>query len=262
MLATTISIVSAVIAILSAISSARTSYQINGSGFKASQALLTDLVTLLSAIRSIAFKAAMVMGEGRKIPIPIETEIDTLRTFLTSTSGLALSMYAGKVGSAGAPNDPVAGAWRVLQMNLTRLAAMTLSTASDSQEAGGLALEIERTLSRLNAKSIKEMRHEIKNLPNVLSSMDNSRHDNILLRVLDELTQEQKAKENNEFYKRRLRQLKDSGITDPTLDLWLAMLEDDKQAGAEALANGADQSVSLQGILKKYTDKDSDKDSD
>lgn len=256
MVATSISIVSAVIAILSAISSARTSYQINGSGFKASQALLTDLVTLLSAIRSIAFKAAMVMGEGRKTPIPIETELTTLRTFLTNTSGLALSLYAGKVGSAGAPEDPVAGAWRVLQMNLTRLAAMTLATPSDSQKAGGLALEIERTLSTLNSKSIKEMRHEIKNLPNVLSSMDNSRHDNILLRVLDELTQKQKARENTEFSRQQLRRLKDSGIADPTLDLWLAILEDDKQAGAEALANGADRSVSLQDILKKYIDKD------
>jgi hypothetical protein len=260
MLATVISIASAVIAILSGISSARTSYQVNGSGFKASQALLTDFVTLLAAIRSIAYKAALVMGGGSKVPIPIDTELAVLRTFLTSTSGLALCLYAGKAGAIGGSDDAIAGGWRVLQINLSRLSTMTVATAEDSQQAGGLALEIEHTLSNLNAKSIKEMRDEINDLPNVLSSMAISRRDNFLLKILDEVTQEQKATHDDDFYIRQLHDIKNSGVDDPTLDLWLGVLEGDTPAVQDALANGGDQSVPLPDILEKYQSKDRDED--
>lgn len=257
-MATGLAIAAMVISILSALSSARTSYQVNGSGFRASHALLTDLATLLAALRSISVKGAMVMGEQRKTPIPIDTELATLRTFLTSTSGLAVSLYAGKIGSVGAPDDPRAGAWRVLRMNFTNLAAMTLTTASDNQVAGVQALEIERTLSALNRKSIKGIRHEIKNLPNVLSSLADSRQHDVLLKALDEVTAKRKTEADFGTERQRLRQLKTSGIDDAELDLWLAMLENDLPAGKDALARGADPNISLGKVLDRYRDVDLD----
>lgn len=262
MLATVISIISAVIAILSAISSARTSYQVNGSGFKASQALLTDLVTLLAAIRSIAYKAALTRGGGSKTLLPIETELAALRNFLTSTSGLALCLYAGKQGSAGDPDDPIAGNWRTLQIELSRLSAVTVAAPEDVDLAGWDALKIENTLSNLTRKSIKEMRNEINDLPNILSSMAITRRDNIVLRAFDEVIKEHYAKNSDEYHIHQLHEIKDSGVEDPTLNLWLGLLEGDGPAVQDALANGGDQSVSLQDIIKKYQTTDADEGSD
>jgi hypothetical protein len=100
----------------------------------------------------------------------------------------------GKVGSASGPDDPEGGAWRVLQMRLTDLATAPPITADDSQVAGGLALEIERTLGTLNKESIKEIRAEIKNLPKVLSSLEISRKNDILLNVLAQTTEPKSAR--------------------------------------------------------------------
>lgn len=125
------------------------------------------------------------MGEQRETAIPIDVELATVRAFLTNTSGLALSLYAGEVGSAGASDDPVAGAWRVFRMQLTNLAATTVTEPSDNKVAGTLALELERTLSALNKKAIKATRKKIKNMPKVLSSLTKSRQDDILLAALE-----------------------------------------------------------------------------
>lgn len=252
MLATAISIASAVIAIASAVSSARTSYQVNGSGFKASQALLTDLATLLAALRSIAVKGAMAMGEQRKTPIPIDVELATVRAFMTNTSGLALSLYAGRVGAAGAPDDPVAASWRVLRMQLTNLATTTVTKPSDNQTAGMLALELERTLSALDKKAIKQIRREIKNMPNVLSSLTNSRQNDVLLLALESVVSDQKAIAGLGAAGKRLRQLKASGVEDADIDLWLAMEDEDLEAAKNALERGADPSKSLGEVVDRY----------
>jgi hypothetical protein len=254
MLATAISIASAMIAILSAISSARTSYQINGSGFKASQALLTDLATLLAALRSIAVKGAMVMGEQRKTPIPIDAELAVVRAFLTNTSGLALSLYAGKVGSTGASDNPVAGAWRVSRMQFTNLAAATITTPSDNQAAGALALELECTLSTLNRKAIKRIRREIKNMPNVLSSLTKSRSNDILLSSMESVVSDRKAEAGLGPSAQLLRQLKSSGIEDADIDMWLAMEDDDLDALKDAVERGADPNKPLGEVLNRYKD--------
>jgi ribosomal protein S13 len=140
-------------------------------------------------------------------------------------------------------------------MRLTDLATAPPITADDSQVAGGLALEIERTLGTLNKESIKEIRAEIKNLPKVLSSLEISRKNDILLNVLAQAT-EPKSARHYEAAKKRLRQIKNSGAEDPTADLWLAMLEDEIAAGEDAIARGADKSVSLEEVLDRYKQLD------
>ena len=55
----------------------------------------------------------------------------------------------------------------------------------NGQIAGKYALDIERTLSSLDKRAIKMVRRQIKNLPEVLSSLTHSRNKDILLGSLD-----------------------------------------------------------------------------
>ena len=261
-MATGLAIAAIVISILSAVGAARVSYQVNGSGWRASESLLTDLATLLAALRSVSTKGAVVMGEQRETLISVDAELDTIRRFLVSTSGLALSLYAGEVGSTGASDDKQAGAWRVLPINFTNLAAMKITSGSDNQTAGRLAIDIERTLSTLNRKSIKRIRREIKDLPNVLSSLENSRQKDILLNALGNIRTDQQASADLEI--ERLRQLKSSGIDDPDIDLWLAVTagDDDVAAVKDALDRGANPNIPLGEVLDRHKDVNLDGDDD
>lgn len=255
-MATSLAITAIVISILSAVLSTHVSYRVNGSGWRASESFLTDLAILLAALRSVAIKGAIVMGEARSTPIPADEELDTVRNFLTSTSGLALSLYAGEVGSAGAPDDPHAQAWRGLRFYLTNLAAVTITSASDNQTAGLLALNVERTLSNLNRRQIKKIRREIKNLPNVLSSLADSREKDILIKALEATFPTVKA--SADLGIERLRQIKSSGIEDPDIDMFLAIDANDHSALKNALDSGADPNIPLENVLDRYKDANLD----
>src|SRR6266849_672263 len=258
---TILAIVALVIAVLSAIGTVRATYQVARSGFRASESVLTDLATLLAALRSIATKGAIVMGEGRTTPIPIDTELDTVRSFVTSTCGLALALHAAEVGSAGAPDDPRAGAWRILRFHLTNLAAMQITSSSDNQAAARFALDIERTVSTLDKEAIKSVRQQIKNLPQVLTSLENSRKQDILLAALDQTVSLQPQADNHQKAYERLRQLRDSGVQDPDVDMFLAVERGDDGIAElqDAIDRGAQVNVTLGEVLSRYKDVDSDK---
>jgi hypothetical protein len=250
-----------VIAVLSAIGTVRATYQVARSGFRASESVLSDLATLLAALRSIATKGAIVMGEGRTTPIPIETELDTVRSFVTSTSGLALSLHAGEVGSEGASEDTRAGAWRILRFHLTNLAAMQIASTSDNQVAARLALDIERTVGTLDEQAIKRVRQQIKNLPRVLTSLEDSRKQDILLAALDHVVSAQPQADNHQKAYGRLRALKESGVRDPDVDMFLAVEGGDDRIAElqDALDRGADVNVALNEVLSRYKDVETGK---
>lgn len=63
-------------------------------------------------------------------------------------------------------------------------------------------------------------RHEIKNLPNVLSSLSESSRQDILLQALDEVFRERESEPDQGI--ERLRYLKNSGVADPDVDMFLA----------------------------------------
>jgi len=258
-MANSLAIAAIVVSVLSAVFSARISYQVAGSRFRVSENLLSDLATLLAVLRSIAGKGAIVMAEQRNVPIPIDTELDAVRSFAASTSGLGLALHAGAVGSAGASNDPVAGAWRVLRINFANLESMEITSRSDSQKAGKLALDIERTLGAFDKNGLRSARRRIKNLPEVLSSLEKSREQDILLTALDSVDKDGNENTLADSF-RRLRQLKDSGVVDPDVDLWLALERGDEGIAElkDALDHGADSNVSLGDVLSKYEDVDSD----
>ncbi|OBH41728.1 spermidine/putrescine ABC transporter ATP-binding protein [Mycobacterium intracellulare] len=115
-----------------------------------------------------------------------------------------------------------------------------------------LALELERTLSALDKKAIKQIRRDIRNMPNVLSSLTNSRQDDVLLTALESVISDQKATAGLGAVGKRLRQLKASGVEDADIDLRLAMEDEDFEAAKNALERGADPSKSLGEVVDRY----------
>jgi hypothetical protein len=262
---TGLAIAAIVISVLSAVFSARVSYQVAGSRFRVSENFLSDLATLLAALRSIAAKGAIVMGEQRVVPIPIDAELDAVRSFAASTSGLALALHAGAVGSAGGRDDPTARAWRVLRFHFANLSSMKVDSRSDNQTAGKLALDIERTLGTLDKDAIRSARRRIKNLPGVLSSLEHSREQDILLAGLDSVIPRERVGEDGSGHQlvdlyRRLRQLKDAGVADPDVDFWLAMERGDEGVAElrDALDRGAHVDVPLEAVVSRYARVDFD----
>ena len=112
-----------VIALFVGLYASRVARQVEESGFKAEEQFKADLVTLLSALRSIIVKGAM--NAAASTPLSVEKEIDTIRTFQASTSGLALAAWAARQGSIGDSKDPTAGRWRGLSLDLGNLSGAT-----------------------------------------------------------------------------------------------------------------------------------------
>ena len=75
-----LAIAAVLVSMLAAFAWARVSYQVVGGGFRGSRSLLTDLATLLAALRSIAVKGAIAIGDQRARPIPIDVELEIVRS--------------------------------------------------------------------------------------------------------------------------------------------------------------------------------------
>lgn len=249
-----IALIAIAVSVWAAIKSARVSYQVSESGYQASENLLTDLAVLLAALRSVVTKGAV--ATQNPAPSSLDVELEAIRRFQTSTSGLALSLHAGRIGSAGAQDDVDSGRWRVLRMNFTGLTDIEVRSAADNRRAGRLALDIERTIGTLNQAAIEAMRQEIKNLPNVLSSLSESRQRDILLRAFDEVFREREFDSDRGI--ERLRYLKNSGVTDPDVDMFIASVAGDEPALRDAFKRGADPHLSLGDVLERYAGFDVD----
>ncbi len=249
---TGLAITAIVISILAASTSVYVTYQVAGVGFRVSENFLSDLATLLAALRSIATKGAIVMGEQRTAPIGIESELDVVRNFVASTSGLALNLYAGEVGSAGPNDDPVAGDWRLLPFRFVNLAALKLSSPSDNKNAGRLALDIELTLSNIDKKAIKSARRQIKKLTEVLSSLESSRRENILLAALGDIHADE-VFDRPALVKALFLVLKDHNVEDPDVDLFLASMGEGSVDDAKtALDRGANPNATDTEVLERH----------
>ena len=92
-----VSVVATVVAVLSAVYAYTQARHLAGSGFKASEDLKADLVTLLAALRSLIYKGISASQDGK--PRNISLELERVREFQTSPSGHALAALAAERGS-------------------------------------------------------------------------------------------------------------------------------------------------------------------
>lgn len=246
-----------VVALFVGLYAARVARQVEESGFKAEEQFKADLVTLLSALRSIIVKGAM--NAAASTPLSIEKEIDTIRTFQASTSGLALAAWAARQGKVGDTKDPVAGRWRTLSLDLGNLSGATGDDVEQGAASNGKlpnwATAVELTLENLTEESVKAISKNIRNLPGTFAALRESREDDFLLKIWFDIYQGKETSNSPDIQRRRLEHLRESGIDDPDIDAWLALLSDSNDSADDfkaALDRGADPAVSVNEVLARY----------
>ena len=247
-----------VIALFAGLYASRVARHVEESGFKAEEQFKADMVALLSALRSIIVKGSLSAADST--PLSVEKEIDTIRTFQASTSGLALATWAARQGSIGASKDATAGRWRTLSLNLGNLAG----AIEDDTKQGGAAFnvmlrswatEVELTLEDLTENSVRIISKNIGDLPGTFAALKESRENDILLKAWFDVYRREKDSRSPEIQRRRLKQLQESGIDDPDLDMWLALLSDSAESVDDlkaALDRGANSAVSLSEVLARH----------
>jgi hypothetical protein len=247
-----------VIALFVGLYASRVARHVEESGFKAEEQFKADMVALLSALRSIIVKGSLSAADST--PLSVEKEIDTIRTFQASTSGLALAAWAARQCSSGPSKDATAGRWRTLSLNLGNLAG---AMADDPKQGGAAfnvmlrswATEVELTLEDLTENSVRIISKNIGDLPGTFAALKESRENDILLKAWFDVYRREKDSHSPEIQRRRLKHLQESGIDDPDLDMWLALLSDSAESVDDlkaALDRGANSAVSLSEVLARY----------
>lgn len=246
-----VTIVATLLSVGSAIYTFRQSQHLASSGFKAAEDLKSDLVALLAALRSITYKGTVASQDN--LSRDIGSELARVRDFQTSPSGYALSALAAERGS-GTGAD--AGSWRVLGLSFAELTGLAPDTQSRD---GGMALaarqwasEIETTLGNLTAADVDLMAGKITNLAAIIGSLKETRHLDMVLGIWFRLFDERRSAANPTLALDRLRQIKAAGVKDPDLDMWLALLDDDKDGMQKALDAGAAIDLQLGQLLERY----------
>jgi hypothetical protein len=243
-----------VIALFVGLYAGRITRQVGESGFKAEEQFKADLVILLSSLRSIIVKGAL--NAASSTPLSIEKEIDTIRTFQASTSGLALATWAAHQGSIGDSKEPTTGRWRTLGLDLGHLSGITGDDveqgAASNDKIPNWATSVELCLENLTEDSVREISRNIRDLPRAFAALRESREDDVLLKVWFGIYQGKEKSGRPEVRRRRLEHLRESGIDDPDIDAWLALISGNKDDFQAAVARGANTGSDLNDVLARY----------
>lgn len=246
-----VTVIATLLSVGSAIYTFRQSQHLAGSGFRAAEDLKSDLVALLAALRSITYKGTAASQDN--LPRDITMELERVREFQTSPSGYALSALAAERGSGNAPDS---GNWRVLGLGFAELTGLTLDPQSQDGRAALAARrwssEIETTLGNLTAEDVRLMASKISDLAAIIGSLKETRRLDMVLGIWFKVFDERRNAANPALALGRLRELKAKGVNDPDLDMWLGLLEDDKDAMQKALDAGAATDVQLPQLLERH----------
>jgi hypothetical protein len=251
--------VAIVVSVGSAIYTFWQSRHLAGSGFKAAEDLKADLVALLAALRSIIYKGISSSQDNKSRDISVE--LKRVREFQTSPSGYALAALAAERG-AGKQED--AGHWRVLGLQFAELAGMQELNEGDASvvlRARNWSTEIETTLGGLTLDDVEWMASKVGNLPSMTTSLRHTRSRDMVLRSWFEISEERRAEADPQINLRKLLTLKARGVEDPDVDLWIALLNDDKDNLQKALDAGAHVNATMEHVLGRHREQLGSRDS-
>lgn len=248
-------LVISIVSVFAALYAARVAHHVEESGFKAEEQFKADIVALLSALRSIIVKGTLSADDSTSRSV--EREIEIVRTFQASTSGLALAAWAARRGANGESKDVAAGRWRTLSLNLGNIAGVT----ADGTEQGnvafnvklrGWATAVELALEDLTEDSVMAISKNIGDLPGAFAALRESRENDVILKIWFEIYKSEEESNKPENQRGKLEYLRGMGIDDPDIDMGLAFLDDDVEAFKAAIGRGANSAGSINEILARY----------
>jgi hypothetical protein len=250
--AVVVAVVAVVASAISAWYTVKKSTEAVTAGFRASEDVKADLVGLIAALRSLILKGIQSDQDGKYRDV--QADIEAVRRFQTSPSGLGLSLLAAKRGSS---SEPTSGNWRVLGLEMADLTGIVLTdqaTAATTLTCRKLATGIEQTLSLIKQEDVDWVTSKIRDLDVLLTTLVDSRSQDMILGIwFGIFTQNQNQTYPAKFLP-QLEKLEAAGVDDPDLQLWLALLRDQPDEGKKALESGASPATTIDDLLKRHDD--------
>lgn len=201
-----------------------------------------ETAALLSSLRSIMNKGALVSKTGRSFDISSERK--AISDFISSRTGLAYSAWIDERSSA-ASADGRAEPWSTFFLTLTEIGNMT-----NAFLAGIAAAEIELLFDDLTDDDIQRICCFNAGVFNTIASISKSRDDSASVSVFAGIARV--LRDGRAQLHARFVHLKQTGVANPNVDLFLAVIEGNESGAIAALEAGADPGAGYAELLKRY----------
>lgn len=236
-----------IVSVLIAIYVTRAHYKVSTSDYQAQQQVKSDTAILLSSLRSIMHKGAYATSTRDSVDISSETK--AISNFLTSPTGLAYYVWVDEQSSEadriGKTDEP----WRLFFLYLAEL-----SIATDAHPAARRAADVELMFYDLREEDIRQVSSYSANLMDLIASMSKNRMGNPVIAAF--VSQSSDAQEEQAHFLDKMQYLKELGINDPNIELFLAIgKEEGDDAVRAALDAGADKTITTGALLYKYREQ-------
>jgi hypothetical protein len=242
--------VSGVFAIILGIIAIIVATRVHSSDYKAEEDVKAQTAQLLACMRSITLKGIVNSQKPTNAthPITFTKEKEVINSFLSSTTAFAYWSWISYKSERAAPGQPEE--WRIFFLNVAGILDSDDSLDFRKMIAGALA--IENLLTGLSEADVQKISGYVSNLSRAFGKFRQSRD------FLIDSAKEVYSRTNPELIRDKLLHLKNEGVNDPTIDLFLEVLdpagespESVKRVKA-ALDAGADGSMTDGALLAKY----------
>lgn len=243
-----ISIIAVIISISAATYSGYLSKQISSSDYRATEGVKSDTAKLLSTLRSIMHKGALSSTTAKNVDISPEKEVIT--EFLNSQTGFAYYSWVDEKSSRAEADGRKGESWRLFFLYLVEL-----SNSDDAYTAAHRAADVELLFDQLTENDMAKIAEFNSDLVNAIAKNSKNREGNVVIKVFVEAARKRTIEGNSDIFLSKLKYLKELGIDDPNIDMFLAVISDNVSALESALKAGADPSTTDTALLNKYEDE-------
>lgn len=237
------SAISTIFALILGIIALIVAVMVSSSDYKAEQDVKKDTASLQSSLRSIMVKVA-VLRTSKNSPINLDRELEVINDFLCSTTAFAYWSWVGNKHRKAAKGETEN--WRVFFLDLIYI----LDSKNNYENMAKYAIEIEGLLTSLSKKDINTISGYFSDLAGAFDDFDKSSET-----IIEAVREVFKPEDRNVTYNKLLH-LKNKGITDPNIDLSLAVMDPSGSENVSAvkatLEAGADPNMTDMQLLDKY----------
>lgn len=237
--------------------------RVEESSFVAEENAKRDIAALLATVRMLYLKLSLA-GPLRLAQDPallIREERARLAEILHSTSGFALillSAHKQQASNRESVESDHNARWELAQLYLVSLVSdgdQPIDFLTDN------AVKVEELLASLDADDIRRLGWFVRDLSDASGEFSQSRETDFLPSAQEagRKRQEEARKVNSAADLEKLQALRDSGVDDPNVDLWIAMLDDEMEESERvervrgAVERGADVNQTLGVTLRQAT---------
>lgn len=224
--------------------------RISSSDYKAEQEVRVHTVELLAANRSIILKAAQLTQTQHPLNsiLDFKKEHEVINNFLSSTTAFAFWSWIGLKKSPQSGSDP--DEWRVFFLYLTQL----LETEKAHFRTMGMhSVKIEKLLTQLTETDIRDISNHVLNLSSAIAEFQKTQKGDPLIAGVWAAwgkPNRRDPKLRQQLFLEILKTLRNSGIQDPDLDMWYAVITGDA-ALLKSITN-YDPSLTDEALLSRY----------